>query len=435
MLAAGMLLSGSAAGGDAVVLSLADAKRIALANNRAVESSRQEKEAASGRITASRSRALPSLTATGSFFHQGTVPTADFDGTTVEFGAADRYTVAATLNQALYKGGRVGAGLRIARLYEQTAFADEQVSLQNASYEAVSGYQDVLLALELHAVSEKTYELASKHYEDLEKKSARGLVSRYDVLRARVEEANAEAGMIAMDNAVKLLTAALLKTLGMPLEQEVMLSDSLEYAAVETDLDAAMAAALAGRPEIARQELVVAMREENMRAIAGEMKPSIGLVGTWEGGTSTRFSFGGDEWADGWEAGIEVTVPLFDGLRTRGKYREERARLRQEELALEELRETVKLEVKQAVLRIEDAGKAAMSQEENVARAEEGLRLAGVRYDGGEATELEVMDAREALAQAGSNYSRAVYGHMRAKLDLERAAGTLAAGPPGSDER
>ena len=67
----------------------------------------------------------------------------------------------------------------------------------------------------------------------------------------------------------------------------------------------------------------------------------------------------------------------------------------------------------------------------NFRRAEEGLRLAEIRYDGGEATELEVMDAREALAQAGSNYSRAVYEHMRARLDLEKATGTLRAEPPG----
>ena len=412
--------------GGVLVLSLKQSKRIALSRNRDLKSIEQEAVVARGKIVASRARALPSLTLGGNYTHLGVVPSAEFDMQSFSFGEEEQYTVTATLRQALYKGGRVGAGLRIARLYEDVARRMREEALQSVVYEVTLGYYDVLLARELLDVSEKTFLLARRHHEDLEKKGRHGLVSDYDVLRARVEVANAEAVKIARQNSLRTAGVSFIKVLGLPLDTRVELSDELACMPFAVILTGAVDGALTRRPEIGRQELTLAMRAENVIAIAADMKIGVDLVANWEGGNSTRFALGAQDWADGWDAGVEFSLPLFDGLRTRGRIREERARLRQDELALEELRETVRLEVTQAVLKMEDAGKLVVSQEENVKRAEEGLRLAGVRYDGGEATELEVMDAREALARAGSNYSTAVYEHMRARLEFERAVGMLA---------
>ena len=60
-----------------------------------------------------------------------------------------------------------------------------------------------------------------------------------------------------------------------------------------------------------------------------------------------------------------------------------------------------------------------------VEEAEEGLRLAEVRYRAGAARELEVKDARGDLTQAKKHYAEAVHRHLTAVLDLERASGTL----------
>jgi hypothetical protein len=65
------------------------------------------------------------------------------------------------------------------------------------------------------------------------------------------------------------------------------------------------------------------------------------------------------------------------------------------------------------------------SQQLNVTRAREGLRLADVGYQQGINTQVEVIDAQSALTTARVNYLRAIYQHVVARLAVERAMGTI----------
>jgi len=122
---------------------------------------------------------------------------------------------------------------------------------------------------------------------------------------------------------------------------------------------------------------------------------------------------------------VTVSFPVFEGMRTKGKLVQERAKLRQYVLEKRDLLQSVELEVKQAILSLEDATEFVESQKENVRQAQEGLRLATVRYENETATELDVLDARVALTQARNNYAQAVYSHMLARLSLEKAKGVI----------
>ena len=53
------------------------------------------------------------------------------------------------------------------------------------------------------------------------------------------------------------------------------------------------------------------------------------------------------------------------------------------------------------------------------------MRLAEVCYREGTNTQVEMIDAQAALTTARANYYQAIYTHMVAKLDLQKAMGTL----------
>ncbi len=55
----------------------------------------------------------------------------------------------------------------------------------------------------------------------------------------------------------------------------------------------------------------------------------------------------------------------------------------------------------------------------------EGLRLAGVGYKQGTNTQVEMIDAQAALTTARVNHYQAIYSHIIAKLDLQKAMGIL----------
>jgi outer membrane protein TolC len=70
---------------------------------------------------------------------------------------------------------------------------------------------------------------------------------------------------------------------------------------------------------------------------------------------------------------------------------------------------------------VENADEFVRSQQLNLKRAGEGLRLAEVGYDQGINTQVELIDAQAALTTARVNYYQAIYQHVEAKLAVRRA--------------
>ncbi len=406
-------------------LSIEESVKIAVRNNPLVQIAREEKKAARGKVTEATSAALPTLTASATYTWLAELPSATFEGRTFTLGKQGQYLTSLNLAQTLFSAGRIPAGIRAAKFYRSLADELLRAMEQTIAFSAEKAYYDVLLSAEFYAVSRDALELAESHRSDVDKRLAQGIVSRYDLLRATIEVSNINAQMIQARNALHLAQTAFLKILALPLTTEFVLADKLRYDPAEAEMGESLAVAFVQRPEIKQADLKTATQRENIKATAAALYPTLALVGTWEGGNASRFSFGGTGWEQGWYAGAMVSVPVFEGMRTRGKLVQERAKLRQYELEKQDLLQSVELEVKQAILSLEDATEFVESQKENVMQAQEGLRLANVRYAEEMATELDVLDARLALTQARNNYAQAAYNHMVARLALKKATGVI----------
>ncbi len=406
-------------------LSIEDSVKIALKANPLVQVAREQRNVARGKVTEATADAFPNLMFSGSYTWLERVPSATFEGRTFTLGEQGQYLTSVNLVQSLYRAGRTAAGIRAAKLYRVLAEEQLKNTEQDIAFGAEKAYYDVLVNAEFYAVSEDALKLAESHQTDVKKKHGQGAVSDYDLLRATIEVSNMRAKMIQARNALNLSRTAFLKTLSLPLTTEFDLTDKLGYQPAEAEMEASLAVALIQRPDIKQADLQIEMQKESVRATKADLYPTVSAVGTWEGGNASRFSFGGTEWEQGWYAGVMVSFPLFEGMRTKGRLVQERAKLRQYELQKQELLQSVELEVKQAILSLEDATEFVESQKENVRQAEEGLRLANVRYDNEMATELDVLDARLALTQARNNYAQAVYSHMLARLSLRKAMGVI----------
>jgi outer membrane protein TolC len=132
------------------------------------------------------------------------------------------------------------------------------------------------------------------------------------------------------------------------------------------------------------------------------------------------------DWGYIWNAGFSVSFPVFDGFAREGNIIQQKARFKQAQINLVDAEETTLFEITKALLSIHDAEEFVHSQRLNLTRAEEGLRLAEVGYKEGTNTQVEMIDAQSALTQAKANYYQSIYTHIIAKLDLQKAMGTLA---------
>jgi len=122
-----------------------------------------------------------------------------------------------------------------------------------------------------------------------------------------------------------------------------------------------------------------------------------------------RSSDSGITW-DGWvAAAVRLRLRLFLGLLSR----------------YPGLLDSIRLEVRDAVNAVQEAGEIIKAISGTVARAERLLTMAEKGYEYGVKTKLEVDDAQLNLVQAKGNLARAQRDYLVARVTYEWATGTL----------
>jgi outer membrane protein TolC len=121
--------------------------------------------------------------------------------------------------------------------------------------------------------------------------------------------------------------------------------------------------------------------------------------------------------------GVQISWPLFDGLRTKGNIDLAQAQARVAELQLAQERERVALEIAQASAELSRARATYAARQQNAGEAGEAFTLASLRFTRGVGTQLDVSDAQLALLTAQTDEARAVYDVYIAAAGLAFAQG------------
>jgi len=147
----------------------------------------------------------------------------------------------------------------------------------------------------------------------------------------------------------------------------------------------------------------------------------------WTHGTTQAGTFEGipltGEIQNSWNAGVILSMPLFDGWLTRGRVSEARANKLSIEAQRNKLRQSILLEVNQAYADLESAAARISVMERSLKSARESLELAEGRYREGVGPSIEVTDAQVADAKAETDYVQALYDYQVAAAKLAKAMG------------
>ncbi len=413
-------------------LSVEDGVKLALAHNKMLQQTLEERNVAEGQLVSSRSAYLPNVALATQYRRVELVPQFDiaFPGAPsehIQIGRLDNYSAALTVTQPLYAGGAIAAQVQLARLSSLLADQTIRAATQDVVYATETAYYNLLVSQHLVDISTEAVRASKAHLDDVEKKRAGGVVSNFDVLRAQVELSNSEANLIQSKNAINLARANLIKTMGVSQDSDFVLSGEFAYTPVKLAMEEAVRTAFTNRPDLYSNEYRIRQQRELLRIARSRYLPNVSayFTNTWANPSPTNFTGSANEWGRIWQAGVQGAWPIFDGFQREGNIMQQRARLKQAQISLVDTEETAVFELTRAILSVENADEFVQSQQLNVTRATEGLRLADVGYQQGINTQVEVIDAQSALTTARVNYLQAIYQHVVAKLAVERAMGTI----------
>ncbi len=179
---------------------------------------------------------------------------------------------------------------------------------------------------------------------------------------------------------------------------------------------------LARRPDVLAAEQRLVAANARIGAARAAYFPSIALTG-YAGTESLELA---SLFASGtgiWQAALGLVEPIFNAGRTRRQVEAARARERQALAAYTRTVQGAFAEVEDALV----ARRTGVAEREALARQVEALtrarRLAGLRYEGGDSSYLEVLDAERSLFRAELDLARARRDELAAAVDLFRALG------------
>jgi outer membrane protein len=411
-------------------LSINDCLKLALGNNKVLQRLVQEKQVARGERLKSYSAILPTVGLSGEYRRLDRVTSFDIDTPTGEketiaFGDPDNYSAGLRVTQPIFAGGSIPARLNASKLFSLLTDETVAAAVQNVVYAAQNAYYHVLLSQHLVEISADTVRSAQAHLDNVEQRRLGGVASNFDVLRAEVELSNFQAELIQNRNAINIAKANLIKVMGVSQDSDFVLSDELMYVPSTMTMEQAVEIAYQNRPDLLSQEFDIKMQVELLKVARSRYWPSISgyYDNIWS--KPDPHSMMDVEWGHAWQAGITAVLPIFDGLTRNGEIVQQKARVKQAQIDLIDAEENTLFELTKALLSIQDAQEFVESQRLNLTRAQEGLRLAEVGYKEGTNTQVEMIDAQAALTKARVLHYQAIHSHVIAKLDLQKAMGTL----------
>ena len=409
------------------VLTVTEVRHRALEYNRTYLAAKEEVNKAQSDIIKARAGALPDLRAGGSYSRNFILPSffVQMDDETVEFktGFKNNFGAFISLSQPIWQGGKVFTALSIARLYKKYAEGRERATrasiIQNAE---VLFYSAILMKSRLAALM-KSFEATSHNLEVIEKLFSRGMVSEFEVLRARVEKANLQPALLNARSELRLSEKRLKSFLGIDLNEPVVLVEEFRDTSLIDlpSLEILLKTALAKRPEMQQADLLTDISRKAIRVAKGGYYPSLDAVSnySWQS-VSDDFTLSGHT-TQSWTAGVTLSIPIFTGGYTYGEVKQRHSEYNQARLAALQTRDDIKLEVEQAYDQLLQAKEALDIQKETIAQAEEGLRIANLRYGTGVGTLLEVLSAQAALTRARNSKAEAVFFFQTALSRLKKA--------------
>jgi outer membrane protein len=402
-------------------LSLEDCLKLTLTNNKSLLKTLEEREAARGVELGSYSAILPTISLSGSYERLDQVSSIG----TISLGSLDNYSAGLLVTQPLFAGAAIPAKINAGRLGALLADQTVRAVVQDTVYASQFAYYTVLLDQHLYTISDDAVKSAQVHLNDVKQKREVGVASDFDVLRAEVELSNFTAELIRSRNAINVAKANLVRIMGVSQDSSFTLSDELVYSAFDITMQQAVANACRNRPDLFSKEIDIRQQKELLAIAQSSYFPVISAfyTNTWSNPDPHNRAL--IDWGRAWSSGVMASWPLFDGFAREGSVISQKARVKQSQIDLVDTEETALFELTKAILSIEDAAEFVESQKLNLSRAEEGLRLAEVGYKEGINTQVEMIDAQAALTTAMANYYQAIYSHLVAKLDLQKAMGTL----------
>lgn len=334
---------------------------------------------------------------------------------------------AVMVRQPIYMGGAIKAANKIADIGESMADDDFDLKRQATLYGVYQAYWTTVSLEQKRNLALSYKELVEKLSQDVKKMITQGVATKADGLRVDVRVNEADMQLTQVVNGLSLSKMLLCQLCGLPLNEDIQLTDSAEGKGNTSalTLDNSADSTFSDRPEIRLLKHSIAISEQTTNLIRAGNLPKVSLVGGYMTTNPSVYDGFRRRFSGVWNVGVIIQVPIWDWFDTTYKIRASKAATNIAKMELSDAREKVELQVTQSQYKMREAQKRLAMASQNIKSAEENLRCANLGFREGVMGITEVMEAQTAWQLAQSQKIDAEVEVRLSELSGAKALGTL----------
>jgi outer membrane protein TolC len=423
-------------------LSLQEALKFALNNNKQLAKTRLDEEMGKFKTQEARSQALPQLDGSASYtdnlqLQKSLIPGAVFgkpdSSILVAFGVKYNASVGAELSQQIFNQA-VFTGLKATKSGEQYYKLQTQQSEETVIYNVSQLYYQLQVIQEKITTINSNIEKLSQLVGATKSQFDNGLAKKIDLDRIKVTLTNSLTQRSQLLNQYAMQTNNLKRTMGMPL-QSMFLLPAASLKEIENKAAGVLQyddMNLSNRTEYKMLKKQEELQTLQKKAYQAQYYPSLSLFGRYSyNGMSQNWLFNKNNpdnatnWFSASSIGLSLKIPIFDGFGRRSRVSQANVTLRQLGKQIEDTELSLNTEYENAKLNVRNNLSTIGTQKENVDLANEVYYSTENNYKLGLAGLTDLLNAETSLTDAQNSYNEALLQYKLAELDIIRSKGSL----------
>ncbi|HEY9721728.1 MAG TPA: TolC family protein [Oscillatoriaceae cyanobacterium] len=391
---------------------------VALKQSPTLAASQQSAQAAAAKVTQARSAYFPQISLNGGATETNSLVANQTSS--LPFGYLNGSVSA---QQLVFNFGKTSAAVQVAEANAHASADQANVTAVDVAYGVRQAYLDWAQAYELQKTADEQVRIAQDLTNASQARLKAGVAANIDLTQAQATLAQAIATQISARTTTDESRRALATAMG----SNAPITGTPAFPATAPIASSALAnleqQALKAHPSYAAA--VAQAQAADASALEAERAgwPDVNLSGSY----GTRVQQAGP--APNWQAGLNLSMPLFTGFNLTAQTQSAQANARAAHASADNERLQILLGVDQAYLALVGAREKVPASESSLKAARANLDQATGRYKAGVGSIIEVENAETLLANAESDLARTRAAYYLAIAQLQRAVGTTGVTP------
>ncbi len=344
-----------------------------------------------------------------------------------KFGVENSGYANVTMSQLVFDGTYL-LGLKASAVYKDLAVKSVSQSKQQVAENVTKAYYGILVNEKRVGLLRLNVARLDTLLKETRALNKQGFVEKIDVQRLDVQANNLRT---ELENVLRLqeLSLTLLKfQMAYPMEEPIRLSETLDQVELSTfNLNPKGDFTYANRIEYSILQTQENLAELDLKSIKAGYLPRL-LLNANYGYNAGANAFGDlmtKQWFDNSAITVSLQIPIFDGYAKKYKAVQSENNLQKVRQSYNLLKSSIDMQRSQASITLKNALESMKEQKSNLDLANEISRVTRVKYQNGVGSNLEVLNAESSIKESQANYFTALYNALIAKVEVEKANGTL----------